>query len=128
MAIKTPQTVVNPTLSLDPAATTVAATFYTAGTGGGIISSICASNTDDTNPVTLNVYLNDTVADFLIGSYTLAANANGVEVLNLTDFAFLTDQEGLLVAQGNIIKIAADSTIAVGKAVKLVGFGGEYGA
>lgn len=124
----------NPTASFANADSTNFKSVYTAGASGTRIDSLIASNSDTTNAYMLQIALQKSGVDYVIGEVNLPAGSgtNGsqksVAVLNTTDIPGLTYTESgaLYLETGVILRARVKTTVAGANTVQLSGFGGDY--
>jgi hypothetical protein len=119
-----------------PADTTTKKTLYTAGTQGGVVESLGATNTDTAAATVLQLYVNDGSIDHLIGTVNVPISSGNiitvptVDILRNSQIPQLEfDAFGNKVIKlkaGYILKVAATVTVNSGKAVDVVGHGGDF--
>lgn len=112
--------------------TTTPATMFTAGSDGGIVNRLTATNQDASNPETLTITINDGTDDAIIGKIVVAANAgnNGtVPAVNLLDSGLmpglLQDDGSLVLGPNCTLKVTSTATAS---SVAVTCQGGSYSA
>lgn len=133
-------TAIYPQLILSPSAQIVAATgtnkvaLYTpVNANGSVVKSILVCNTD-TLAYTLQLFATTGGTDYLLGTFTIPANAGnvaGTQAVNLLQNMSLSyDMAGnqeLYVGNGTVLKIATTSTVTAAKAIQAtVTEGGDF--
>lgn len=124
----------NPATSFANADATAFKTVMSAGTLGSRIDSLFATNGDPTNAYVLQLAVQKSGVDYVIGEVTipLGAGTNGaakaVAVLNPTDLPPLTYTESgaLFLESGATLRGRMKTTVAGANLVQLVGIGGDY--
>lgn len=109
-------------------------TIMTAGTLGSRIDSLIASNTDAANSYVLQLAVQVSAVDYVIGEVLIPAGAasNGttksVAALNSTTIPALahTEAESLFLAAGVSLRARVKTPMAGGSFVQLVGIAGDY--
>lgn len=129
--ISTPK---NPTASFANADATTFKSIFTAGTSGSRIDSLFASNTDTSNAYVLQLAVQKSGVDYVIGevSVPIGSGTNGsaksVAVLNPTDIPGLTYTESgaLFLEGGSVLRARVKTTVAGSNSVQLFGVAGDY--
>ena len=124
----------NPTVSFVNADGTTFKTLMSAGTNGSRIDTVFASNTDTSNAYVLQLAIQKSGVDYVIGEVNvpLGAGTNGstksVAVLNTTDLPGLAYVEtgSLYLENGATLRARVKTAAAGGNSVQLVGIGGDY--
>lgn len=129
------QNIVNAGVQILPADTTTLKTLYTASTNDAIVKSLIVNSTD-TAAQTVNLWLNISGVDTLLGTVTipLASGTNGtVAAVDLLSGAIITglplDASGkrvLPLKAGTIVKISTVGTVTAAKAITAVALVEEY--
>lgn len=119
-------TVKNAGVTIVPADTTAKKTLYTGGTNGSRIDQLAVSSTD-TAAVTTMWYKNVGGTDYHIGDVVIPIGAGYTTVALVDALATLEPTLGYLVlASGEILKVAALATVTAAKQVDLVAQLGDY--
>ena len=119
-------TVKNAGVTIVPADTTAKKTLYTGGTNGSRIDQLAESSTD-TAAVTTMWYKTVGGTDYHIGDVVIAIGAGYTTVALVDALATLEPTLGYLVlASGEILKVAALATVTAAKQVDLVAQLGDY--
>lgn len=109
--------VINPTLEI-PVSDTTMKTYCTAGANGYLIEDIIVVNKDASNARVIELYLNNGVTDFLLGSASIPANAgvsgnSNVKLLSVLEISMYALQANYIlkikapVALTSIIQLTA---------------------
>ncbi len=126
-----PDTIKNAGVEITPTETTTLQTLVTAGSDGARINMISAVS-DDPAEMIVDLYVNDGVSDFLIGSVSVPTlsgtdgSAPAVSLLNSTDLPYLGDDLSLFLEGGFSLKAAVQTTVTADKTVTLVATYGDY--
>ena len=126
-----PGTIKNAGLDIENGDGTSLQTLLTAGTDGARINMISAVS-DDTAEMIVDLYINDGVTDFLIGSVTVPTlsgtdgSTPSVSLLNSTSLPYLGDDLSLFLEGGNILKAAVQTAVTATKKVSLMAVYGDY--
>ena len=126
-----PGTIKNAGLKILPAATTTLQTLVTAGANGSRINMISAVS-DDTSEMVVDLYINDGVTDFLIGSIPVPtlSGTNGttpaVSLLKSSLLPYLGDDLSLFLEGTFLLKVAVQTTVTTDKTVTLMATYGDY--
>ena len=119
-------TVKNAGVTIVPADTTAKKNVYTGGTNGSRIDQLAVSSTD-TAAVTTMWYKNVGGTDYHIGDVVIAIGAGYTTVALVDALKTLEPTLGYLVlASGEILKVAALATITAAKQVDFVAQLGDY--
>jgi len=119
-----------------PADTTTKKTLMTGGAQGSIIESINLTNTDTAAAYAIQLFINDTVTDHLIGTVNVPISSGNVAGTPSIDMlrsgqipGLVFDSNGnpvLFVKASYIVKIASLTTVAATKAIDCVACGSDY--
>jgi hypothetical protein len=109
-------------------------TVHSAGASGSRIDSIIGSNSDAANAYVLQLSVQISAVDYIIGEVTIpiGAGTNGstksVAVLNPTDIPGLayTEAGALFLATGAVLRAKCKTAVAGGNLVQLRGVAGDY--
>lgn len=113
-------------VQITPADTTTKKTVYTGGANGSRIDQLAVSSTD-TAAVTLMWYKTISAVDYHIGDTVIAIGAGYTTVALADAIPTLAPRFGYLVlASGEILKVAALATITAGKQVDIIAQLGDY--
>lgn len=107
-------------------------TVHTGGTDGTRVLSVSVTS-DDTAAVRLNVYITSGGTDYQIGQVTIPIGAGtgtsdtaSVNLLDATKMPFLQSDGSLLLENGSVLKVAANSAVTAAKTVTLVSYALDY--
>lgn len=131
MFIGTPQT---PAVAFVNADSTTFKTMLTAGSSGSRVDSLFGSNTDTANAYVVQLALQKSGVDYVLGEVSVPANAgtNGtvksVAMLNPTDLPGLAYTEGgaLFLASGVALRARVKTAVSGSFTVQIVGTAGDY--
>lgn len=121
----------NPAVTISISSGTVSQQIFTAGTDGGAITDLAATNTDSSNAVIIQISINNGTTSFLIGEITVPANAGTdggtTSAHNLLDpdLIPIIDADGSLILQSAYI-LEVNAKSAVSSNINIVGVGGNY--
>jgi hypothetical protein len=129
--IASPQT---PTGQFENADGTSFKTLYTAGSSGGRVDTLIATNTDTVAAYVVQLALQISSVDYVIGevSVPIGAGTNGsaksVAMLNQTDIPGLayTESGALYLASGVALRARVKTTVSGSFKVQIVGAAGDY--
>jgi hypothetical protein len=129
--IASPQT---PTGQFENADGTSFKTLYTAGSSGGRVDTLIATNTDTVAAYVVQLALQISRVDYVIGevSVPIGAGTNGsaksVAMLNQTDIPGLayTESGALYLASGVALRARVKTTVSGSFKVQIVGAAGDY--
>lgn len=133
----TPQfiaTVKNPSTSFANADASNFKTVHTPGVLGSRIDTLIGSNTDTANAYVIQLAVQISGVDYVIGEVTIPAgsgtngSAKSVSLLNPTDIPALayTENGALYLASGSVLRAKSKTTVAGSNVVQLLGVGGDY--
>lgn len=129
--IATPQ---NPVAEFVNADATSFKTLYTAGSNGGRVDSLFATNTDTSNAYVVQLALQKSGVDYVLGEVNvpLGSGTNGtaksVAMLNATDIPGLayTESGALYLASGVSLRARPKTTVSGSFKLQIVGAAGDY--
>lgn len=129
--VSTPQ---NPAAQFQNADGTTFKTLFTAGSSGGRVDSLIATNTDTANAYVVQLALQKSGVDYVLGevSVPLGSGTNGsaksVAVMNSTDVPGLayTEAGALFLASGVALRARVKTAVAGSNTVQIIGIAGDY--
>lgn len=109
-------------------------TLLTAGASGSRVDSLICTNTDTSNANVVQLALQKSSVDYVLGEVSIAAGAgtdstdDSVALLNPTDIPGLTYTEGgaLFLASGVALRARVKTAVAGSNTVQIIGFAGDY--
>lgn len=129
--VSTPQ---NPAVQIQNADATAFKTLYTAGSSGGRVDALIATNTDTANAYVVQLALQKSGVDYVLGEINvpIGAGTNGtaksVALMNSTDIPGLayTEAGALFLASGVALRARTKTTVAGSNTVQIVGVAADY--
>lgn len=130
-----PQTIQTWAVQILPADTNTKKTLITSGTNGSFLEMLSVSNTD-TNPYTVNIYINDGATDHLLSTINIPASsgnttaAPAVDVLRSGQIpGLIYDTNGnqvLPLKAGYLLKVASTTTVTAAKILDFIAVGSDF--
>lgn len=120
-----------PAVLINVAAGTTTQQIFTAGTDGGAITELAATNASATTAAVIQIKINNGTTSFLIGEITVPSNAGTdggtTSTHNLLNSALIPilDSDGSIILEANHI-VEVNAKVAVTADVNIVGVGGNY--
>ena len=107
-------------------------TIFTAATDGSVLKHINVTSDDTTDPVLLDVFVDDGTTAYLLGRVGVATLAGtdgtepAVDILDAGMIPGLGTNGSLFLASGYTVEVAPSVAITAAKTVTLVGIGVDY--
>lgn len=129
--VSTPRT---PVLSIANADGTAFRTLFSAALLGSRVEAVAVSNSDAANPYTVQVAIQKSGVDYVLGEVIVPAGAgtNGAtkaaSLLNATDIPILasTESNSLLMETGTVLRFRPKTTVSGANTLQFIGVAGDY--